>query len=234
MEQFRLPCHQNIVSLPKFVNFDNRGGFLSRRRWSWISQPNRVCFYDSPGGDWKCSVPSNGGRVVSVFELNVPEKGLSLLCLVFRKGGKSLLVVWNAALSCLLRAIHVPFCATCAAPVSGGTLRATGLFDQSVMEEFSGVVAIGCLGGRVLLVDLALGRQWTAVSMVTPRPCHLVSMGVESLSEARAKAVNSYSHLCVNVTGKINATVRRVGVLMGVAELRGTGMHVNGQRKDYM
>ena len=202
MEQFRLPCHQNVVSLPRCVNFDNCGGFLSRRRWSWVSQPNRVCFYDSPGGRWKHSVPSPGGRVVGVFELEVPKKDGSLLCLVFEKGGKTLLVVWNAALSCILRAVHLPFRATCAVPMSGKPLVASGLFGQSIVELFSGVVAIGCVGGRLLLVDLALGKKWVSVTMATPRPCHFVSAQAESFAEARASAVNSHSHLCINLTGK--------------------------------
>ena len=171
-----------------------------------MSQLHRISFYDSPGGNWTHSVPSPGGRVIGVFELKVPEKGPSLLCLVFRKGGKSLLVVWNADLSRVLRAIHLPFQVTSAAPVSGGSLTAPGLFSQSVVEECSGVVAIGCVGGRLLVIDLALGRQWTAVTMATPRPCHVVSARVESLSEARAKAVKSYSHLCIDLTGKRNVT----------------------------
>ena len=202
MEQFRLPCHQNVASLAQCVSYDNCGGFLSRRRWSWVSQPDRVCFYDSPGGNWKHSVPSPGGRVVSVFELKVPGKRPSLLCLVFRKGDRTLVVVWNAALSIILRAVHLPFHATCAAPVSGGSLTAAGLFGRSILEEFSGVVAIGCSGGRLLIMDLALGRRWTAVTMATPRSCHVVSARAESLSEAWANAVNSHSHLCINLTGE--------------------------------
>ena len=214
MEQFRLPCHQNVVSLPQCVNFDKCGGFLSHRRWSWVSQPDRVCFYDSPGGGWKHSLPSSGGRVVGVFELKVLRQRGSLLCLVFEKGGRTLLVVWNAALSCILRAIHLPFRATCAAPLGEKPPIAPGLFDQSIVESFSGIVAIGCVGGRVLLLDLALGKKWVSVTMATPRPCHFVSTQAESFREALANAVNSHSHLCINLTGKTK-NIRLVGERVG-------------------
>lgn len=128
------------------------------------SQVNVACSCELTSG--ASENPSNGRRgCLLVLALELEEKG--------QRG--SVLVVFNPAASQLLRAVEVPWKVSSLCSISSSSILSPGLFTQSALRYFSGVVAIGCVGGRVLLADLALDSE-DALRASLREPCQLVVM----------------------------------------------------------
>ena len=132
-------------------------------------------------------------------------KETSLLVLALHVEGsrekKTVLVVVDPAASKLLRAVEVPWEVSSLCGVSGGRLQLTaGLFSPSLVQSFSGVLAVGCTGGHVLLVDLALGIELPVKASV--KHPHSLAFIDAVQNGCVSTARNNGKHSCIDVLGK--------------------------------
>ena len=125
---------------------------------------------------------------------------------------KSVVVVLNTATSRLIRAIEIPWKVSSVCAVSSGSLQSPSLFIQSILQLFAGSIAVGCVGGHVLLVDLALditeSRELSQASLNEPRSLVFLESVHSSTISARVKqARDAAKHVCFNITGTANLCI---------------------------
>ena len=153
-----------------------------------------------------CSCELNSGRGDSEFPAAKTKRGEPLLVLAVHseaRGGQSAIAVINPAASKLVSCVEIPWRVTSLCVVPGGSLQLAGLFSQSVLQHFSGVLVVGCSGGRVLLVDLALGSDFLSQpSLDHPRALVFIeSIRSGSVAAKITDAREVGRHACVDITG---------------------------------
>ena len=143
---------------------------------------------------------------LSSFPTRCRSLPLALAVSVEGVRAKTTLVLVDALSSSLLRAIEVPWTVSSLCGVSEEAVRAvtSGLFSSSILREFSGVLAAGCAGGHVILVDLALGVIPVGAGSLA-KPLQLVF--VDSSQMGGGAVVSSTrsdgtSLACIDVLGK--------------------------------
>lgn len=125
--------------------------------------------------------------------------------------GKTAVVVINPAASKLIRAVEIPWGVTSLCGVASECVQVAGLFAQSLLQNFAGILAVGCSGGRMLLVDLALGTESSHHSSVK-QPQALVfieslrSGSLATITEARETG----RHACVDISGNKGSLSRNI------------------------
>ena len=196
------------------------GGLLCGGRYAWLVSPGGLLrVFRSSGGECvsQLSLSPGKGRRVAVscscelspgtLYADSSARDQPLLALALTVDGvraNATLVVLDPLSSRLVRAVEVPWSATSLCGVSGTALQsAAGLFSPALLREFSGVLAVGCAGGHVLLVDLALGVSSVGQGSVQ-RPLRLVfadgvtQRGSSAVSSARG---NGEQLACVDLLG---------------------------------
>ena len=209
---FLLPPSSSPPSQRPGANFFNNG------RYVWLTRGGLL--YVLKAGTGECvsqlRLATRGTRVIVTCSCELRSaasenslKGrrgcLLVLALELEEKGQrgSVLVVFHPAASQLLRAVEVPWRVSSLCSVSASSVLSPGLFSQSGLRYFSGVVAIGCVGGRVLLVDLALGSEDVPRASLR-EPCRLVVVDSANSSSIMGKvkqARESGSHLGLDITG---------------------------------
>ena len=126
--------------------------------------------------------------------------------------GKNVVVVLNTGTSRLIRAVEIPWKVSSVCAVSSGSLQSPSLFIQSILQLFSGTIAVGCVGGHVLLVDLALdhadSREFSWASLNEPRSLvFLESVHSSSISARVKQARDAANHVCFDITGTGNLCI---------------------------
>jgi hypothetical protein len=113
--------------------------------------------------------------------------------------GKTTLAVVDPRASKLLRAIEVPRTVSSLCGVSGESLQVAGAAFK--LDCFSGIVAAGCAGGHVLMVDLALGVELSyQPSVLHPQRSEVIELRkTESISSSVTTARSNGRHACVDV-----------------------------------
>lgn len=125
----------------------------------------------------------------------------SLLVLACRDTDHSSIVaVFSPGSSQLLRAIRIQHQITSMCVLSAGRLDAPGLFSDSQLTKFMGVVAVGCKNGRVILVDLALGKDWEPVKLVNPGSAKAASIRTDSLTTHMMHPEEEHVNFVVELT----------------------------------
>ena len=156
--------HPSIdVLLPQSYGSVSQGGLLSSNAVAWLVVENSVLIVDTANGkviqSWR--PPSEAGRITHVAELCLGDH--ELLIVGLDQNGCGVAVVLSPNTSKLLRAFEIPGCITSlhafsssifASYTDGYTLP--DLFQSSALEYFSGVIAVGCHGGKVYLINLHL------------------------------------------------------------------------------
>lgn len=180
--------------------------------FAWLLSPSgRLSVFRSTNGNCICQlalVPSGHRVAVSCScELVLPsEEVASLLVLAVNIDGvvgKTTVVVINPLTSRVLRTLKIPRVVSSLCGVSRVSLQAAaGLFwPSSLLRGFSGVLAVGCAGGHLLLVDLAIGDSSLKVSSVQrPRALAFVE-SLQTPPTAVASARSSGKHACVDILG---------------------------------
>ena len=194
--------------------------------WS-LSPSGCLSLYSSADGSCvsQLSLAPSGCRVAlscscelspGTFPSSVGEReGVSLLVLALNLDGKTMVVVVDPlASSRILVTFKIPWAVSSLCGVSGACLNgaAAGLFSRpSLLQSFAGVLAVGCAGGHVLLVDLALDAS-RAASVLRPGGLAFVE-SLQATSASVASARSSGKHACVDVLGTLFSRKRTVSPL---------------------
>jgi len=126
----------------------------------------------------------------------------SLLVLALETNNRHVLGVLDPLAPRLVRAVAMPHQITSLHPVSADNLNTPGLFSHSILSHFSGIVSVGCKGGHVYLVDLALtNRDASTPSLLQPSPLYFVDPSQGIFHTEVSQAVESGAHICVELTG---------------------------------
>ena len=146
-----------------------------------------------------CAPGARGRKPSCLLVLAVDYEG--------RNPRRSVLVVFNPTSCQLVRAVAVPCRVTSLCAVCGGGFGTPGLFSQSPLQCFSGALAVGCVGGRVLLVDLALGSSEAPRALLSD-PGELVVLkrlareGSGAVVSRVRQAREAGRHATVDITGR--------------------------------
>ncbi|CAI8030968.1 Protein ELYS [Geodia barretti] len=181
------------------------GGLLCGGRYAWLVSPGGLLrVFQSSDGECVSQLslsPGKGRRVAVSCSCELSPGTLSadssardqpLLALALTVDGvraNATLTVLDPFSSRLVRAVEVPWSVTSLCGVSGTALQsAAGLFSPALLQEFSGVLSVGCAEGHVLLVDLALCVSSVGQGSVQ-RPLRLVF--ADGVTQRGSSAVSS-------------------------------------------
>ena len=140
-----------------------QGGLLSCNNIAWLVVNTSILIVDTATGkviqSWR--PPSEAGRITHVTELCLGD--CELLVIGLNRNGCGVGVVLSPNTAKSLRAFEIPGCITSLHAFSSSVFASyTGgyalpdLFQSSALEHFSGVIAVGCRGGQVYLINLHL------------------------------------------------------------------------------
>ena len=140
-----------------------QGGFLSCNSVAWLVVENSVVIVDAVDGNiiqsWR--PPSDAGKITHVAELNLGDH--ELLIVGLDQNGCGVTVVLSPNTTKLLRAFEISGCITSLHAFSNSIFASytdgynlPDLFQSSALGYFSGVIAVGCRGGSVYVINLHL------------------------------------------------------------------------------
>ena len=200
--QFLYPESAEAHALP-YSTETSAGGFLLSGKAAWCLDAGSFIVYRVPSGEPIGHLRTGQLTVSHVCELQRTKQD-PLLVLACREAKRSAIVaLFSPGSSQLLRAIRVPYDITSMCVLSARGLDAPGLFSNSVLSQFMGVVAVGCKGGLVFLLDLALGREWAPVWLSSPCSVEVASVHSDSLTTHMVQAEEEQTNFVVKLTGRI-------------------------------
>ena len=155
------------VLLPKVLSERGsvaKGGLFSCGTTAWLVLEDCLAIVDTRTGKtiqtWL--PPPEAGTITHVAELSLGPRQ-QLLVVVLERNDCSVLAVLSQHATKLLRAVEVPEPVTSVHPFCGSNhapfvddYYLPDLFQDSVLSYFSGLVAVGCHGGNVYLINLHL------------------------------------------------------------------------------
>ena len=210
----RDPAPYNLTSSPNPLHA-SVGRFFSGSRNAWLLDSNgSVYVFRSSSGECvsQLRLGRKGTRVSVSCSCELSSRAPppnstsdeSLLVLAVHQDGsdgKTTLAVVDPRASKLLRAIEVPRTVSSLCGVSGESLQVAGAAFK--LDCFSGIVAAGCVGGHVLMVDLALGVELSyQPSVLHPQRSEVIELRkTESISSSVTTARSNGRHACVDVLG---------------------------------
>ena len=115
--------------------------------------------------------------------------------------GKTTIFVVDPAASKLVKSVIIPWTVSSVCGIAEGCLQVSGLFSFSFLELFSGVLAVGCTGGHVILVDLVLCEKELIVHPKSLVFIESLQSGLASSTVAEARRTGR--HACVDVLGEL-------------------------------
>ena len=209
------------VLLPQSYGPVTQGGPLPCDAVAWLVVENSVIIVDTVSGKVRQSwrPPPEAGRITHVAEFSLGDREFIVVGL--DHNGCGVAVVLSPDTSKILRAFEISGCITSlhafsssifASCTDGYTLP--DLFQSSALEYFSGVVAVGCRGGKVYLINLHLnvGDHLSGGSYEFSKLC-LVE---ESTSADEIHAIGERGqHACTLMTRGKTMQVHIVYLLIG-------------------
>ena len=140
-----------------------QGGLLSCNAVAWLVVENSLIIVDAVNGktiqSWR--PPPEAGEIIHVVEFSLGDR--QLLIVGLDHNGCGVIVVLSPNTTKLLRAFEVPDSVTSIHAFSSSIFASyvdgyylPDLFQYSALGYFSGVVAVGCHGGKVYLINLHL------------------------------------------------------------------------------
>lgn len=180
----------------------DKGGYSKDGKvlWSWNCEVG-ISLYSVPELTLLGWVPTGGHQLETHGQLTYGSA--NLLLLVLNDQTQSLLIVVSMVTTQLVRVVKLPYHVTSISGVSHMTFP--GLFIQSSLSLFSGIVVCGCRNGRVILIDLALdhSRSWPRPNLSYPRRCHVLPYTIDSIPVHRNQAIEDGIHLTLDLNCKI-------------------------------
>lgn len=191
-------------SFPPF----SAGGLLRGNRLAWLlGRDGTLRVFRSVDGGCVSEtrlVPRGCGIAVACScELDSEATLLVLALHPEDSRGKTTVAVVDVTTSEVRRTVKVPWDVSSLSGVSGPSLQAArGLFSPTTLGLFSGVLAVGCVGGRVLLVDLSLRVEFSAEASVTqPQDLAFIEIGAGPATVSSARERGRYA--CIDILGII-------------------------------
>lgn len=187
------------------------GGIFKNGRFAWIlNRSGHLYIFNSITGE--CTAQLRLGprgshvRVSCSCELSSVVATKPLLVLAASDDtvkGKTTIFVVDPAASKLVKSVIIPWAVSSLCGIAEGCLQMAGLFSFSFLESFSGILAVGCDGGHVLLVDLVLCEKEL---IVHPKSLVFESLQSGLASSTVAEARRTGRHACVDVLGELPAS----------------------------
>eukprot|EP00731_Ephydatia_muelleri_P015547 Em0008g1267a len=150
------------------------GNFYGNGRFAWVSDGKRVEVFSMESGQRVSGWSRPNANIICVAEMCIsPQRSLLLFGLL--SDGKHVLAVFDPNISMVTRALSIPAPIVIVHAVSPTNPEMPGLFASTFLKHFSGVVAVGCRGGHVYLVDLRLCNGSSIRESVShPHPIYVV------------------------------------------------------------
>lgn len=150
------------------------GNFYGNGRFAWVADSQRVEVFSVESGQRVSGWSRPNASIICVAEMCIsPRRSLLLFGLL--SDGKHVLAVFDPNISMVTRALAIPAPIVIVRAVSPTNPEMPGLFSSTFLEHFSGVVAVGCRGGHVYLVDLRLSSGSSIRESVShPHPIYVV------------------------------------------------------------
>ena len=154
----------DVLSKHKCVT---NGGLL-RDSTAWLVFDNALIIVNTVSGkiiqSW---IPApERGRIVHVTELHLGKNVEPLLVIGLERSDRGVVAVLSSNTARLLRAIEVPEHITSIHPFSSSVYASLvdgyylpDFFQDSALAYFSGIIAVGCHGGKVYLINLHLNLE---------------------------------------------------------------------------
>lgn len=179
-----------------------RGQFLSDAGLFWLLSGDCLQLLSRDGGSCVAVWQPEVGRISAVAELCLSRRQ-SLLIVSVATGNQSVLVVLNPVPAHVLRAVTLPHPISSVHALSSSSLSTPGLFSQSSLSLFSGVAAVGCVGGHVYLINLCLqARDFPTASLTSPARLRPLRPAQGAVSAEVARATEEGEHCCLDLTGE--------------------------------
>lgn len=184
----------------------SQGGLLSCGTVAWVVFENSLIVIDAVSGKTIQSwlPPPEAGTIFHVSELNLGSDCQPLLVVGLEQNGCGVVVVLSPNTTKLLRAFEVPESITSIHPLSSSVYASfvdgyclPDLFQDSALAYFSGVVAIGCQGGKVYLVNLHLNLE---DELGQRNFCKLCLIQEDASGDDVHSIGESGRHVCVQLT----------------------------------
>ena len=145
-----------------------QGGLLSSGTVAWIVFEKSLIIINAATGKTIQSwlPPPEAGTIVHVTELTLGNNSQPLVVVGLEQNDCGVVVVLSPTIARVLRAFEVPEVITCVHPFSSSIYASfdndyclPDLSEDSALMYFSGIVAVGCRGGAVYLVNLHLNLE---------------------------------------------------------------------------
>ena len=198
---YQEPSEVTTLSLPPSPLPPSLGGVVDGPPLAWTVCGEAVHSFDTRTGrrvsTWRCA----GFTVTTTCQFRC-SSSKTYLVVVLESSSQCLLGLLSLETGRLSRLLSVPHRVSSVCSVSPSNLPSPGLFAQTLLTVFRGVVALGCVGGHVLLVDLALGaEELTPRDLSEPRRLHCVDLALGPALAEVGRAAESGKHACVELTG---------------------------------
>ena len=186
---------------PSHSSITNGKLFRDSAELAWLLQGDVVHTMNMKNKDVVARWRAKDCSICCTCELNLTYNR-SLLILALETNSGHVLGVLNSKAPKLVRAIALPHKITSVCPVSANNLDTPGLFSHGILGHFSGIVAVGCRGGHVYLVDLALTNQDPPTpSLHNPSPMYLIDPQRGVVRTEVSQAMDAGAHICLELTG---------------------------------
>lgn len=187
--------------LPSHSSITNGELFRDSAELAWLLQGDVIHTMNIKDRDVVARWRAKDCNICCTCELNLTYNR-SLLILALETNSEHVLAVINPKASKLVRAVALPHKITSVCSVSANNLDTPGLFSHGILGHFSGIVAVGCKGGHVYLVDLALSNQDAPTpSLHNPSQMYLIDPQRGVVQTEVSQAMDAGAHICLELTG---------------------------------
>ena len=186
---------------PSHSSITNGKFFRDSAELGWLLRGDVIHIMHMKAKDVVARWRAKDCSICCTCELNLAHDR-SLLILALETNSEHVLGVLNPKAPKLVRAVALPHEITSVCPVSANNLNTPGLFSHGILGHFSGIVAVGCKGGHVYLVDLALSNQDPPTpSLHNPSPMYLIDPQRGVVRTEVSQAMDAGAHICLELTG---------------------------------
>ena len=186
---------------PSHSSITNGKFFRDSAELAWLLRGDIIHTMNMKNKDVVARWRAKDCSICCTCELNLGYNH-SLLILGLETNSEHVLAVLNPKAPTLVRAIALPRKITSVCPVSANNLDTPGLFSHGILGHFSGIVAVGCKGGHVYLVDLALTNpDPPKPSLHNPSPMYLLDPQRGVVRTEVSQAMDTGAHICLELTG---------------------------------
>ncbi len=145
------------------------GNFSYETNKVWMFNRNYVCLFDANDGNyiqrWKC----NYGEIKAVYEVLFNTNYLAVIATL---NSEDVIILLNTTSFSLVKSIYVPERISTVCSVNYSSVHLSSNF---ILNKFNGILAVGCYGGRVFLINLKLDQVFAGKPVHQPLPIRVIN-----------------------------------------------------------